>query len=114
MNLLALLLLLTMLLRRVGPAVACNRRRGGSDAAVRGLRGRSVAGELPLPGVKEADGKLLSETLLRSGGELLGGFFKLGAKGLEDHQLGVVFFNALAREVIGRFDDRNWSLFEDR
>jgi hypothetical protein len=85
-NLLALLLLLlTMLLRRVGPMVACNRRRGGSDAAIRRLRGRSIARELPLPRVKEADGKLLSETLLRSGGELLGGLFKLGVKGLEDH-----------------------------
>jgi hypothetical protein len=43
----------------------------------------------------------LSETSLWFGGELLRGFFKLGAEGLEDHQLGVVLFYALAREIIG-------------
>jgi hypothetical protein len=43
----------------------------------------------------------LSETSLRSGGELLCGFFELGAEGLEYHQLGVVLLYAFTREIIG-------------
>jgi hypothetical protein len=38
---------------------------------------------------------------LQSGGELLSSFFKLGAEGLEDRQLGVVLLYAFAREIIG-------------
>lgn len=85
-NLLALLLLLlAILLRRVGLIVTCDRRQGSNDAAIYRLRGRSMAKELLLLGVKKAISKLLSEMLLRSSSKLLGGFFKLSAKGLEDY-----------------------------
>jgi hypothetical protein len=105
-------LLLLMLVNWAGPG---SRKRGSGDAAVRRLGGRrSVAGELSFPGVEKAVGKLPSEASLRSGGKLLSGFFKLGAEGLEDHQLGVVLFHALAREIIGCFDDRDWLLFKAR
>jgi hypothetical protein len=53
------------------------------------------------PNAKKAVSTLLSETPLRSGSELLGRFFKLGAEGLENHQLGVVFFRVFSREIIG-------------
>jgi hypothetical protein len=102
-------IILSALLLLVGRPATGSRRRSGSNAAVRRLGCGSVAGELPFPGVKEAVGELLSETSLRSCGELLSGFFELGAKGLEDHQLGVVLFNALARKVISRFYNRDWS-----
>ncbi|ENH63585.1 hypothetical protein FOC1_g10000015, partial [Fusarium oxysporum f. sp. cubense race 1] len=91
-----------LLLMMAGWADMGSGKRGGGDAAVGRLRGRrSGAGELSFPNVKEAVSKLPSETPLRSGSELLGRFFKLGAEGLEDHQLGVVFFRVLSREITG-------------
>ena len=77
-------------------------KRGSRDAAVGRLRGQgSRAGELSFLNVKKAVGNLPSETSLRSSSELLGRFFKLGAEGLEDHQLGVVFFRVFSREITG-------------
>ncbi|ENH63724.1 hypothetical protein FocTR4_00017120, partial [Fusarium oxysporum f. sp. cubense] len=76
--------------------------RGSGYAAVGRLGdGRSGTGELSFPGVEEAVGKLLSETSMRSGGELLCGFFELGAEGLEYHKFGIVLLYAFAREIIG-------------
>src|SRR6478735_3993086 len=100
-----------LLLMLLGWAGAVRGVRGG-DAAVCRLRSRHIAGKLPFPRVKKAVGELLSETSLGSIGKLLGGFLKLGAEGLENHQLGVVLFHALAREFIRRFDDRDWLLFK--
>jgi hypothetical protein len=93
------MLLLMMLLSWAGLGSG---KRGSSDAAVSrpGSRG-SGAGELSSPDAQEAVGKLLSETSLRFRGELLSSFLKLGAEGLEDHQLGVVLFHLLTRELVG-------------
>jgi hypothetical protein len=111
-----LLLLLTVLLMvAVGWANVGSGKRDSGDAAVVGLGGRrSGAGELSFPDAEEAVSKLSSETALRSGSELLSRFFKLGAEGLKDHQLGVVLFRVFSREIIGRLDNRDWLLFRDR
>jgi hypothetical protein len=90
------------LLLSVGQTVVVSARRGSGHAAVCRLGGRrSRAGELSFPKTEEIISKLLTETSLRSGDELLGRFFKLGTKGLKNHQLGVILFNAFSREIIG-------------
>uniref|UniRef100_A0A0C4DI17 Uncharacterized protein n=1 Tax=Fusarium oxysporum (strain Fo5176) TaxID=660025 RepID=A0A0C4DI17_FUSOF len=103
---------LSVLLLMLGSwAGAVSGERGG-DAAVGRLRSWCNAGKLLFPNAEEAVGELPSETSLRSSGELLSGFFKLGAEGLENYQLGVVLFHALAGEVIGRFDNRDWLIID--
>jgi hypothetical protein len=71
-----------MVVNRIGPGSG----KQGSDAAIYRLGGcRSRVGELLFLNAKEAIGELPSETLLQSGSELLSGFFKLGAEGLENY-----------------------------
>ncbi|EFQ96458.1 hypothetical protein PTT_01006 [Pyrenophora teres f. teres 0-1] len=94
--------MLLLLLLSVGQTVMVSGRRDSSDAAVCRLWGRrSGAGELSFPKTEEIIGKLLSETSLRSGDELLGRFFKFGTKGLENPQLDVVLFHVFSREIVG-------------
>ncbi|KAH7147304.1 hypothetical protein DER46DRAFT_514356 [Fusarium sp. MPI-SDFR-AT-0072] len=99
------LLLLMML---VGWADAVSGKRVSGDAAVGRLGGRrSGAGELSSPNAKEAVGKLPRKMLLQFGGELLSGFFKLRAEGLENLQLGIAILYVFLRKIIGRFNDRD-------
>jgi hypothetical protein len=77
-----------------------SRRQGSGYTAVGRLGGsRSGIRELLFLGVEKAIGKLLSEILLWSGGELLYGFFKLGVEGLEYYKFGIILLYVFTREI---------------